>query len=215
MPFNAISPSKTGLVFFDVLNYGWKGLPAKEQQRADVVLRNCVLLRDAARSLQMPLFFPKADHRPDGRDVGARYTDVGHDLQPWPDPETRIRPHRKNTSGSWGAEIVEELAPSEDDYVIPKHRWSAFYQTKLELSMRARGLTGIVLCGGATEIGVASTAYAARDMDWDLVVVRDACTSPRTDVHEILMSKVFPRIGRVRSTLDALEMLRRGAALDE
>jgi nicotinamidase-related amidase len=142
-------------------------------------------------------------------DIGERYSDVGHDLQPWPDPEVRRRPHTKNVAGSYGAEIVAELRPEPDDYVIGKHRWSAFFQTHLELSLRSRGIDTIVLCGGATEIGIASTAYAARDLDFDLVVASDACTSPRAAAHELFMTTVFPRFARVRTTDEVIAMIER------
>jgi nicotinamidase-related amidase len=142
-------------------------------------------------------------------DVGERYSDVGHDMQPWPDPDVRRRPHTRNVAGSFGAQIVDELRPAPDDYVIAKHRWSALFQTHLELSLRSRGIDTIVLCGGATEIGIASTAYAARDLDFDLVIVRDACTSARTAAHDMLMESVFPRFARVRTTDEVLSMIAR------
>src|SRR5882672_1283339 len=48
-------------------------------------------------------------------------------------------------------------------------------------------------------VGVASTAYAARDLDYNLVVVSDACTSPEEDNHRQFMQRVFPRMARVRT----------------
>ena len=212
MPYATITPSRTGLVFFDMLNYAVKRETAADRARLDPVVANCVRLREVADRRGMAVIYPKADHRPDGRDIGERYSDVGHDMQPWPDPEQRRRPHTSNVAGSAGAEVIDELRPTPDDYLIPKHRWSAFHQTKLELSIRSRGIDTVILCGGATEIGIASTAYAARDLDIDLVVVRDATTTSRLAVHDLFMDGVFPRFTRVRTTDEVIAMIERGSA---
>ncbi|HEX2141708.1 MAG TPA: isochorismatase family cysteine hydrolase [Candidatus Limnocylindria bacterium] len=211
MSYASIEPASAALVFFDTLNYGFANPPDDHRDRVEAVKANWVRLAEAARSHGVPLVFPMADHRPDGADTERRYTDVNHDMQPWPDPEVRFRPHTANTSGSWGAQVIDELSPRPEDYLIPKHRWSAFFQTHLELSLRSRGANTIILCGGATEIGIASTAYAARDLDFDLVIVRDATTSRRQHVHDLFVNDVFPRFARVRTTDQVVAMLDAGA----
>jgi nicotinamidase-related amidase len=110
------------------------------------------------------------------------------------------------TGGTWQADIVPALAPLEDEFVVPKHRWSAFHGTYLDLALRTRGITTIVLIGGSTDVGIASTAFAARDLDYNLVIVSDACTSPEQDNHDQLVSRVFPRMARVRTTEQVLAM---------
>jgi nicotinamidase-related amidase len=205
--YAAIEPRRTALLLFDLVNYGRE--TDADHVRLAPVIAKAADLRAVARRVGMPTVYTKPDHRRDGMDIGGRYSDVGHDLQPWDDPEIRRRPHTKNVSGSAGAEVVDELRPEPDDYVIGKHRWSAFFQTHLELSIRSRKIDTIVLCGGATEIGIASTAYAARDLDFDLVIARDACTSPRTAAHDLLMDVVFPRFARVRTTDEVISMIQR------
>ena len=56
-------------------------------------------------------------------------------------------------------------------------------------------------------MGVAATAYAARDLDYNLVIASDACTSPEQDNHAQLMHRVFPRMARVRTTAQIVVML--------
>jgi ureidoacrylate peracid hydrolase len=210
--YRSIAPASAALIFFDTLNYGFADPAEEDRPRVDSVKATWLRLADAARSHGVPVFYPIADHRPDGADVAHRYTDIDSHARPWADPEERFRPHTANLSGSWGAQVVEELAPRPKDYLIRKHRWSAFFQTHLELSLRTRGATTIILCGGATEIGIASTAYAARDLDFDIVIVRDGCTSRRPFVHEFFVDDVFPRFSRVRTTDQVMEMLEAGAA---
>ena len=76
--------------------------------------------------------------------------------------------------------------------------------------LRARGADTIVLAGGSTDVGIASTAFAARDLDYNLVIVSDACTSPERDNHEQMMARVFPRMARVRTTAQVMTMFKAG-----
>jgi nicotinamidase-related amidase len=64
-----------------------------------------------------------------------------------------------------------------------------------------------VISGGSTDVGVASTAYAARDLDYNLVIVSDACTSPEEDNHRQFMQRIFPRMARVRTAAQVVRML--------
>jgi ureidoacrylate peracid hydrolase len=54
---------------------------------------------------------------------------------------------------------------------------------------------------------VASTAFAARDLDYNLVIVSDGCTSPELDNHDQFMRRIFPRMARVRTTDAVLAVL--------
>ena len=77
----------------------------------------------------------------------------------------------------------------------------------MELSLRSRGIDTIVLCGGAIDVGIVSTAYQARDLDFNPVIVRDACTG-RPEVFDVCMDQMFPRMARVRTTEQVLQMMR-------
>jgi nicotinamidase-related amidase len=110
-------------------------------------------------------------------------------------------------SGSWNVTIIEELDPQVEDYVVKKHRWSAFYQTHLELSLRTRGIDTIILAGGATNVGVASTAYSARDRDFSLIVLSDGCRTRDPSVNEYFMDEIFPRFARVMTVDEAISKI--------
>jgi ureidoacrylate peracid hydrolase len=212
MPFNDLDPQRTGLVLFDFLNAYFRGANEESQRRMEPVVANCVRLRAAADQMAIPVFYPKADHRLDGRDAALLYSDTDMRLEPWPDPERDRFDARHTVAANWSGEIIDELAPADGDYVIPKHRWSSFYQTKLELSLRARGIDTIIVCGGAIEVGIIATCFAARDLDLHQVIVRDACKAQRPDVGDVLMEQVFPRMARIRSTDETIAMIERGAA---
>jgi len=191
MTVERLDPKHTCLLLFDFL----VGHVARDPQRYAPVLANAAQLLDAARAVGAMVAYARADHRPDGGTTARTLHDSG------PRPPLI-------TSGTPEAEIVPELAPRPGEYMVPKHRWSAFHGTYLDVALRARRVDTIVLTGGSTEIGISSTAYAARDLDYNLVMVSDACTSAKQDVHAQLMREVFPRLARVRTTIRVLEMLK-------
>jgi ureidoacrylate peracid hydrolase len=84
-------------------------------------------------------------------------------------------------AGTWGAEVVSELHRADGDLELPKHRYSAFFETDLDAMLRERSITTLVLCGVVTNICVRSTAHDAFFRGYEVVVIEDACaaTGPR------------------------------------
>jgi nicotinamidase-related amidase len=127
------------------------------------------------------------------------------DLNPIGSRDKPIVPHiRKDSKDS---EVAAELAPSPGDVFVPKNRWSSFFETNLELQLRVRGIDTIVIAGGSTDVGIAATVFAARDMDLGIVVIRDACYSARGDNNAFFMERVFPRMGRVMTVDQAVKLM--------
>ncbi|MDO8635001.1 MAG: cysteine hydrolase [Dehalococcoidia bacterium] len=207
MSYHNLDKKRTGILFFDMLNVYFRGADEASQRLMEPIVANCVRIMNAARKVNIPIFYAKADHRPDYIDCFTQVTDTDIHGTPWPDPAHPQRFMPPPTQGSWTGEVIEELKPQSGDYVIAKHRWSAFHQTHLELSLRTRGIDTIVLAGGSTEIGIASTVYSARDSDYNLVIVTDACISPNKDCHDIFMKRIFPRVARMRTTDQVIGMM--------
>ena len=84
----------------------------------------------------------------------------------------------------------------------------AFYGTDLDLQLRRRNLATIVICGIATEIGVESTARDAYEHGYEIVFASDAMTGISSESHAYSIERIFPRIGRVRSTEQIIAALR-------
>jgi len=207
MNVNELNLRKTGLLFFDMLNVYYHGAPEETKKRMKPVVDNAVRLRDAARKASIPIFYGMANHRPDGEIRSLIITDTDMRLRPWPNGDCNPSVHGA-TEGSWEQKVIEELKPAPEDYVIPKYRWSTFHQTYFDLALRSRGIDTIIISGGAVDVGVASTVYAARDLDYNIIVVRDACSNSYDDSMAAFMDKIFPRMGRVRSTDQVLELIR-------
>ena len=99
------------------------------------------------------------------------------------------------------------MGPEPGDFVITKHQWGAFYGTELDLQLRRRGITTIVLCGIATNIGVESTARFAFEYGYNQVFIEDAMASMSADEHSFTVAKTLPRMGVVRTTTELLDAM--------
>lgn len=206
-----LTKDRAALVLFDVLqSYLHPEDPAKAALlQASGTVGHLQQLLEGARRAGLRVFYAAANHSPDGSDSARRLTDADYDLTRWTpkSPQTfKMAVYR----GEQGARVADELTPRDgEDILIHKHRWSAFFQTSLELALRARGIDTIVLAGLSTDVGVASTAFAARDLDFGIVFVRDASFSGSGGPpnHEFFMDRVFPRMGRVMTTEQALALM--------
>ena len=104
-------------------------------------------------------------------------------------------------------DLADELHHQPTDLLIIKRQWGAFYGTELDLQLRRRGVDTLVLAGMSTNIGVESTARAAWEHGYALVLAEDAMTARSAEEHAHTVKHIFPRLGRVRSTAQVLAML--------
>jgi len=102
-------------------------------------------------------------------------------------------------------ELADELAEADSDIHITKRQWGAFHGTELDLQLRRRGITRIVLGGISTNIGVESTARAAYEHNYTLILAEDAMSAANAEQHRFAVEIIFPRLGRVRSTAEILD----------
>jgi nicotinamidase-related amidase len=76
-----------------------------------------------------------------------------------------------------GGELVEAIAPGEEDCFVVKPRYSAFDHTPLELILREREVERLLLGGMSTEGCVAQTAIDARELGFKITVLAKACAT--------------------------------------
>lgn len=206
MTAEQLDPRRTALLLFDFL----RGHIEKDEisrKRFAPVVANAARILEGARAAGVLVAYATADHRADRATSAHTVRDTDNRLRPLA-PGAADGPLL--TGGTTETQVVEALAPIASDFIVPKHRWSAFHGTYLETALRARSIDTLILCGGSTDVGIASTAFAARDLDYSLLVASDACTSPEADNHEQLMRRVFPRMARVRTSDAICQMLRQG-----
>jgi nicotinamidase-related amidase len=207
-----LDPSRTCLLFFDCSKLFVNGPTLDPKGRSAAVtasVENWKRQLATARELGMMVAYANTAHRKDEADYWPRITDV--DWSGKPLPEGVRLPMGRTVYGAPDVEVIDDLAPLPSDYVVFKPRWNPFFQTNLELSLRTRNVDTVIVNGGNIEIGIATTCYATQVLDFNVVVVSDACNSDRADCREILMTRIFPLIGRVRTTDQVITMLRAGA----
>jgi nicotinamidase-related amidase len=113
------------------------------------------------------------------------------------DPEWEIWPEHAR-EGSWGWEIVEELAPQDGETVIRKMRYDAFYGSHLDHLLRLWGIEALVICGTVANICVHYTAASAALRWYDVVICRDAVSAlDPFDLESSLRQTAFLFAGRI------------------
>jgi nicotinamidase-related amidase len=91
------------------------------------------------------------------------------------------------------------LVAEPQDIVVRKTRVGAFSTTNLHERLTKAGVTTLVLAGVHTSGVVLTTVREAHDLDYSVVVVADVCADPDPEAHEFLLTKIFPKQGRVIS----------------
>jgi len=129
--------------------------------------------------------------------------------------EVAAFPHLKDAGmrkGTKGMQVIDELAPEPDDIVIRKRRFSAFYQTDLEIILRnIRGadepVDTIIICGTVTNICCESTARDAFFRDYKVVFGTDICSAVTLEAHNATLAnmEIFGRNMDCETIIAALE----------
>ena len=96
--------------------------------------------------------------------------------------------------------VDASLGALPTEMVVTKRRVSAFAGSDLEVILRGHRIDHIVLTGIATSGVVLSTLREASDKDYRISVLSDACADRDSEVHNVLMGKVFPRQAEVLTT---------------
>ena len=97
--------------------------------------------------------------------------------------------------GTPGADVVDELKPHPGDKIIPKRRYSAFFQTDLDLTLRELGIDEIVLVGVCTNICNLYTAADARMLNYKVTALRDCMSSFDEAAHEFALKEMEQTLG--------------------
>lgn len=104
-------------------------------------------------------------------------------------------------------QFPDGLEPQPGDIVVTKHNWGAFFATDLDQQLRRRGIHTLLIGGIATNFGVESTARQAHEAAYEPVLIEDAMTAFSVEEHRFAIERIFPRLGRVRSTAEVLAAL--------
>lgn len=141
-----------------------------------------------ARRQDMLVIHTREGHRPDLTDLPAwkrqRAMRSGAPIgEPGPMGRLLVR-------GEHGHDLIDECRPLPGEPVIDKPGYSAFVATDLELILRSRDITTLLIAGVTTEVCVSSTLRTAIDLGFHCITVADACGSAHSHLHDAALAMI-------------------------
>lgn len=182
-----ITPAKTAVIVVDMQNDF--GSPGGMFDRAGIDISGIraavpptARVLTAARAAGIPVIYLKMQHRGDLSDMGrpdaphrqrhARMQ-VGETVTAPDGAPTRIL-----IEGQWGTRIIDDLAPEPSDIIVPKHRFSGFFETPLQTILQGLGARHLIFTGCTTSICVESTIRDAMFRDYACILLEDCTAEP-------------------------------------
>lgn len=126
--------------------------------RGKAIVPATAQLVDAARNAGVPVIFCNDAH----------IKGIDRELKLWGDHAI---------AGTPGAEVIPELKLSDKDYVVPKRRYSGFFQTDLDILLKELGVNTVIMTGLHTHMCVRHTSADAYCLGYDVVVAKEATDS--------------------------------------
>ena len=193
-----IDPARTAVLNLDcqaaIVSIYTKGDQEAFLARAASVLNH-------ARASQMTVIHVKVGFRPGLPEVSSRHQLFG---------VIKASPQHQSLFQEPLGDIHPALAPADDEIIITKHRVSAFAGTDLAMILRVSDIDTLVLFGIATSGVVLSTLLEASDADFRLAVIKDCCADLDADLHDALLTRLFPQRATVLSAADFINLPRAG-----
>jgi ureidoacrylate peracid hydrolase len=166
-----IDPAHAALLIIDVQNYciaaGKSGY--FDRSLREVVLPNIRRLQTACRSAGIEVMYSVIENMTrDGRDRSLDYKISDIDVP----------------RGSWEAQVLDEIAPADDEMIFRKTSSSVFISTNIDYVLRNLQVRSLIVAGLLTDQCVESAVRDACDLGYLVTLVSDACTTASTERHE-------------------------------
>ena len=192
--------NKSALILIDFINeivdekgkFAGKGYPAFV--KAHDILANVNAAIAKARTKDIPVIFVRVGFSSDYRE--------------WPESSPLFGATKKFGAlqlGTWATEIHESLNKTDADFLVTKHRVSAFYATSLEAILRTIKADAVLLGGVATDIAVQSAAREAHDRDYRVVILEDLCGAGNEEDHAHALS-LLAKVATIAKSTDVPEL---------
>ena len=166
------------------------------------IIPNIARLIAVSRELKIPIFYTQQVREQSGIDLFTKLHRIV--------PERRAEFLRIPAviRGTWDAEIVDELKPTDEDHTILKRRDSAFQDTELDLWLRSSYVDTIICTGVDTAICVENTLEEGFNIGYDVILVEDATASSWQKIGQATVMKVAGSYGWVVTTDRLIELLK-------
>jgi ureidoacrylate peracid hydrolase len=174
-----IDPAHAALLIIDVQNYCAHPSGAAWRDHApdayfvrtlrEVVIPNLQRLQSACRQAHIEIVYAAVENMTrDDRDRSLDYKISGIDVPP----------------GSWDAQVLDEIAPTEDEMIFRKTSSSVFISTNIDYVLRNIGVRSLIIAGLMTDQCVESAVRDACDLGYLVTLVTDASITDSTERHE-------------------------------
>lgn len=179
---NKIKNKRPALLVID-LQEGIVDLPS--QQASQSVIENSILLGKKFNEKAWPVFIVNVAGRPIG-----------------------ITENNQNSvqSSHWG-DIISPLKDQPNYHYITKYSWGAFHNTELNQVLKALNISDVYITGIASSMGVDSTARQAFDLNYNVVIVKDAIADASSICHSHVCEHIFPKIALLQPTQQVIDSL--------
>ena len=175
-----VSVSQTAVIVIDMQNAyaspgGYLDLAGFDISGADRVIQNTRGVLETARAAGMPVFYFQNGWDADYVEAGGPGSPNFHKSNAL--KTMRERPELQGTllaRGTWDYELVDALKPQPGDIVLHKTRYSGFFNSQLDSTLRSRNIRNIVVVGIATNVCVESTLRDGFFLEYFGIVLEDA-----------------------------------------
>ena len=204
-----LKPSETAVIVVDMQNAyasvgGYIDLAGFDVSGAPSAIAKTKMVVEAARAAGVTVIFFQNGWDKEYREAGTTGSPNWHKSNAL--KTMRARPELAGTflaKGTWDYAIVDELTPQPGDLVVPKTRYSGFFNTNIDSMLRARGIRNLVFTGIATNVCVESSLRDAFHLEYFAVVLEDATNHAGPDfVQQAALYNIEKFFGWVSTTAD-------------
>jgi len=192
-----LDPQRTAVIVVDMINEFCKPGGKMVLPGYEALVPQQLAVVDAARKAGAPVVWVHDSHRRNMRG----------------DREFRKRtPHGEE--GTWATEIIADLGARADEIHVIKHRYSSFFQTDLDVTLKDMMVDQVVVFGVVTNICVRSTVHDAFFIGYEVVVPRDCCAATGPREQESTLYDIATHFGIVSDAASVVAALSGGGAIE-
>jgi ureidoacrylate peracid hydrolase len=155
-----------------------------------VIIEPSSRLLERARNNRIPIVYVNDSHRPGLRQDREFKKRAEHCIE-----------------GTWGAEVIKELKPQEGDFVVKKRRFSGFYETDLDLTLKDLKIDTVIIIGVVTNICVRSTVHDAFFRGYKVIIPRDCVMATGEREQESSLYDIETHFGEVAASERIIELM--------
>jgi len=185
-----INKESTAILMVDMLNDFLKPGGKMVLDTGKVIIEPSSRLIERARNNRIPIVYVNDSHRPGLRQDREFKKRAEHCIE-----------------GTWGAEVIRELKPQEGDFVVKKRRFSGFYETDLDLTLKDLEIDTVVIIGVVTNICVRSTVHDAFFRGYQVIVPRDCVIATGEREQESSLYDIQTHFGEVTTLERVMELM--------